>query len=91
MPKTITELEKPHPVFRRNDPAVAIQIGEVRNPRAEAGVRALTDVTTCLVILQFAEVTRKRQLLIVRDVLVTEYQHRMLDPCQLQLRPLPCR
>src|SRR5258705_8917151 len=75
MPEPITELEKPDAILGRHDLALAIQVRKIRDARAEAMVLALADVAGALVILELAEIERERDLLLVREVLITKDEH----------------
>src|SRR5438105_11599115 len=63
MPQPIAQLEKPDAIVGRHDVAVAVQVGEIRDARAESMVLTLADVTGALVVLELAEVQRERDLL----------------------------
>src|ERR1700761_3774464 len=75
MPQPIAKLEEPHAVFGRHDLAVPVQVREVRDACTKPAVRSLPDMAARLVVLQFAELLGKGELLFVGDVLVAEHQH----------------
>src|SRR5438445_12349824 len=54
---------------------MAVQVGEIRDARAEALVLALADVAGALVALELAEVEREGNLLLVREVLIAKDEH----------------
>src|SRR5437870_13773795 len=54
---------------------MAVQVGEIRDARAEALVLALADVAGALVALELAEVEREGKLLLIREVLIAKDEH----------------
>src|SRR4029077_18676544 len=75
MPEPITELEKPDAILGRHDLALAVQVREIRDARAEAMVLALADVAGALVVLELAEIERECDLLLVRELLIAKDEH----------------
>ena len=75
MPQPVAELEEPDPILVGHDVAVLVEVGEIRDARAEPMVLALSDMPRRVVILELAEMAGERDLLLVGDVLVAKDEH----------------
>jgi hypothetical protein len=75
MPQPVAELEEPHAVLGRHDPAVLVEVGEISDARSEPLVFALADMAGRCIAFELAEVAGEGDLLFVGDVLVAEDEH----------------
>src|SRR5213592_1454565 len=74
MPQAVAEIEQMGAVVARQRIAVLAEIGDVVQPGGEPVIFLLGHRAAAR-ILTLAEIARKRQLLVVGDVLVAEQQH----------------
>src|SRR5208282_3004607 len=74
MPQPVTELEEPHAVFGRHDPAVLVEVGEIGDARAEPLLLVPADVTGGRIALDLAEIASEGELLLIGDVLLAEHE-----------------
>src|SRR6516164_602629 len=88
MPEPVAELEEPDPVLIRDDVAVFVEVGEIRDPRPEPAVLAPSYVPRRVVALKLPEMARERDLFFVGDVLVAQYQHGVFVHARLDCRDL---
>src|SRR6516165_11564982 len=85
-PQPVAELEEPHAVFGRHDPAVLVEVREIRHARTEALLLAPADMSGRRVALELAEVAGEGELLLVGDVLLAEHKNGVLVHAGLDRR-----
>ncbi len=78
MPEPVAQFEEPYPVLVRHDSAIPVQVGEIRDTRAEPMILALSHVPRRAVALELAKTAGERDLLVVGYVLVAEHQDGIL-------------
>jgi hypothetical protein len=74
MPQAVAEVEQMSAAVARQWRAVLAEVGDVVKSGAKPGILRLDNIAAVR-IFAFAEIARKRQLLLVGDVLVAEQQH----------------
>ena len=90
MPQPVAQLEEPHPILVGHDVAVLVEVGKIRDPRAEPLVLASSDMPRRIVIFELPEMAGERDLLFVREVLVAKDQHGIFVHARLDHIDLAC-